>query len=64
MPNISGNDCDNAVMDDIQAWAAIAIKHMQANAVKEGLDCMTLDEINAEIAAARKEMAKDTPHAI
>lgn len=33
-----------------------AIEHMRAEAVKRGLDKMTMDEINEEIAAARKEM--------
>jgi predicted transcriptional regulator len=33
-----------------------AIASMQAESVKRGLDKMTMDEINEEIAAARREM--------
>ena len=51
---------NDANFDDIlatvrQVGAARAINRMQMASVKAGLDTMSLDEINAEIAAARAE---------
>lgn len=51
----------NSVEQDLRAWrqarARLALESMWKQAKETGLDTMTLDEINAEIAAARAERA-------
>ncbi|MEW5766912.1 MAG: type II toxin-antitoxin system Phd/YefM family antitoxin [bacterium] len=41
-----------------RARAIAAVESMQSRSVKAGTDRMTLDEINAEIAAVRKERSR------
>ena len=56
MLDISRGDFEETVRAVRQARAMRAINRMQEVAVKSGLDRMNLDDINAEIATARKEM--------
>ena len=55
MLDLTRDDFEETVRSVRQARAMRAINRMQEAAVKSGLNYMTLDEINAEIAAARKE---------
>ena len=60
MLDISKGDFEETLQLIRQTRAMMAIRRMQEGAAKAGLDKMTLDEINAEIAAARKERANDS----
>ena len=57
MLDISMGDFEQTLRAIRQARFRMAIENMQERAVQVGLDRMTLAEINAEIAAARKDMA-------
>lgn len=57
MLDISKGDFEETLRAVRHARAMTAVRRMQEKAVQAGLDHMSLDEINAEIAAARKETA-------
>ena len=57
MLDLTQRDFEETLQAVRQARAIMAMKRMQERAVQSGLDRMSLDEINAEIAAARKERA-------
>jgi len=56
MMNIPEGNFEEALNAVRQARAMIAINNMHRDAAEAGLDKMNLDEINAEIAAARAEI--------
>ena len=55
MLDISNGDFEETMRAVRQARAIAAVKRMQKASVKAGLDKMSLDEINAEIALIREE---------
>ena len=55
MLDLTSHDFKETVRAARQARAMQAINRMQEAAVKSGLDRMNLEEINAEIAATKKE---------
>lgn len=52
---ISEDTIEQSLVAIRRARAIAAVESMQSRSVKAGTDRMTLDEINAEIAAVRKE---------
>ena len=58
MLDISSGNLDEILRAYKQSRAMMAINSMRKAAAKAGLDKMTMDEINAEIAAARAERVK------
>ena len=55
MLKVDDSTLDDTMLDLSRMQALRALKEVQANAVRSGLSNMTLDEINAEIEAARAE---------
>ena len=55
MLDISGGNFEEVLQAVRQARAMIAVNRMRESARKTGLDKMSLEEINAEIAAARED---------
>lgn len=52
------------LLDLVEGWTAVlALQAGQRRAVKAGLDRLTVDEIQAEVRAARKKKAKQTSSA-
>ena len=56
MIKIDESSFEDTLLDIRAAQSRHAIRQLQEQAVRTGLDQMTLDDINAEIAAARSEM--------
>jgi hypothetical protein len=57
MIEVSEDSLEEVLIDIRIAQARRSIRLMQEQSVRDGLDKMTLDEINDEIAAARRERA-------
>jgi len=57
MIEVNENSFEDVLVDIRAAQARRAIRQLQEHSVREGLDHLTLDEINEEIAAARREKA-------
>jgi len=55
MIEVSEDSLEEVLLDIRVARSRRAIRKLQEQSERSGLDSMTLDEINAEIAAARRE---------
>jgi len=55
MIEVSEDSIEDVLIDLRAAQARRAIRQLQAQSVRTGLDIMTLDDINNEIADARRE---------
>ena len=57
MIEVSEDSIEDVLIDLRAAQARRAIRQLQEQSVRTGLDSMTLDDINNEIGAARREKA-------
>jgi antitoxin (DNA-binding transcriptional repressor) of toxin-antitoxin stability system len=57
MIEVNENSFEDVLIDLRAAQARRAIRQLQEQSLKTGLDSLTLDDINSEIAAARRERA-------
>ncbi|MDR0490679.1 MAG: hypothetical protein LBH28_05480 [Oscillospiraceae bacterium] len=55
MIEVSEDSIEDVLIDLRAAQARRSIRQLQEQSAREGLDSMTLDDINDEIAAARRE---------